>query len=153
MLKYSDGFIQACVGPVGELIDLKYPNLFDLVEVEVLYYLFPLLERLLVEIISFSNLINIEHQDQGSIRTINSILIMDEMYSYLPMKELTFLREMYKSEGLRNFMSHYEENGTFEVAIADINEIKRIIIILCYVYNQEYEKYSLDVIKEIPLID
>ena len=77
-MSYRVYFNQEHSEQFNKIINRNNIDLFDIDDISVFLYLFPLIERLIVEILDISTLVNIECKEQGKIRTVNSLIQQDE---------------------------------------------------------------------------
>lgn len=128
-------------------------SLFDVNDISVLLYFFPLIERLIVEILDLSTLINIECKEQGTLRTVNSMIQQEEIHLIFDEPLIKKISKYYGDDGLRNIMMHFYPNmEKISCSIEEINEIKEIAIILAGIYIKERKKYEYSTIENIDFI-
>lgn len=93
--------------------------------VESLYYSFPLIERMVLEIYKLVPAADVEHYEQGIMKTLLSI-IQNNKVEVLPEQTIQILNKYYGDDGLRNQLLHPNKD------IIDINvsfdEINYIIM-------------------------
>ena len=78
---------------------------------KVLYYLFPVIEKVLLEILKCYPFASPEIKNQGSYRPMNSLLNDDfivELEMHLPSEMVRFLKDVYGNNGLRDKLFHGE---------------------------------------------
>ena len=112
-----------------------------------LYYLFPLIERLVVEILKYKTDTNVECYEQGKYRTLYSILSSEENTKYFDKNLVNLIKEYFKEDGLRNKLLHYRGDDTIKLTIIDLLAIKVISIKLLKIYNltlKELDNIDLD---------
>lgn len=73
--------------------------------VESLYYSFPLIERLVLEIYKLVPDADVEHYEQGIMKTLLSI-IQNNKAEVLPEQTIKILNKYYGNDGLRNQLLH-----------------------------------------------
>ena len=71
---YDDFFQKEHSKELMNILHEDTRKLFESDNMAVLFYMFPLIERLVVEILDITSLVNVETKNQGTIRTINSML-------------------------------------------------------------------------------
>lgn len=146
----KDKFDSIYCGPVKNLLKEIDYTLFNINNAHCLYYFFPLIERLVIETLALSSLLKIEKDEQGTLRTLNSVLCTEECKQIFDDKILKKLSYYFNEIGLRNKMMHYDpKNSTIEISKNELNEVKEIALRLLDKYNQEYQKYDFEHIQDI----
>ncbi|MFR5707833.1 DUF4209 domain-containing protein [Faecalitalea cylindroides] len=153
MCKYGEKIKALFDGPIKEIVNnIDFP-LFDEEDNLILYYLFPFIERLCIECLSLLGDVNVENKKQGKIRTLSSLLNIEDMSKLLEKDDIEFLKNMYGQEGLRNILLHYHPNcNEISIKLADIRKLKCITINLIEKYNSICNTYENKKISLIPLI-
>ena len=152
-MSYRAYFDQEHSEQFNKIINKNNIDLFDIDDISVFLYLFPLIERLIVEILDISTLVNIECKEQGKIRTVNSLIQQDETRVILGNDLIEKISKYFNESGIRNKMMHYNPNeNTIKSTLEDINEVKEIAICLCKIYEKELKKYDSIVIDKIDLV-
>lgn len=77
--------------------------------VESLYYMFPLIERLVLEIYKLIPDADVEHYEQGIMKTLLSIIKNNKMY-VIPDKTIEILVKYYDDDCLRNELFHIQKD-------------------------------------------
>ena len=115
-----------------------------------LYYKFPLIERLVLEIYKSIPGTNIEMYEQGTMKTINSIIINNKEFDLiLPDLNEMIDRYFYDSDDSpRNKIFHPRGTDTIEVKV-DFEEINCIIARLLALLNHVSKAYSLVTLNKI----
>ena len=139
-----------------ELMNILHEDtrkLFESDNMAVLFYIFPLIERLVVEILDITSLVNVETKNQGTIRTINSML-QDKETEKIFGKELhDNLKKYFADDGLRNQLMHYNlKVNKISANISDIREIKEMAINLAQLYETKLEETDAVLIKKLEKI-
>lgn len=100
--------------------------------IETLYYSFPLIERMILEIYKLVPEADIEHYEQGIMRTIMSIIENNMKLEVLPIYIVEIIEKYFGEEGIRNTLFHTkEENLSIEVNFEEINFlIMKLLLIL-----------------------
>lgn len=125
-------------------------NLLNANGIEILFYFFPLIERMLVEILALEKYMDIEQKSQGMIRTINSIIENEKLESILYVGMLDKLKEWYGQDGIRNKLLHYDPDiKSVTMKTYEIEDIKEMFVDLCEIYNRELEKFNYSEVTEI----
>ena len=156
MSTYSERFTK--IYNSSKYLKKLFPKLSDEVMdskfVDCLYRFLPLIERLIVEIYSLTNIINVEIKEQGTIRTINSILENNEDSLNLPIDIKEALKKSFSNDGIRNKLMHYHENYEYIILTStQLYNIKDAFLFLCNKYEKEYELYNNLELVEIKLLD
>lgn len=115
---------------VGE-IDV---NLLKSQKLESLYYSFPLIERLVLEIYKLVPYADIECYTQGVMKTINSIIDTNSN-DVLPENTINIIKKYFKDDGLRNKLFH-NKDGSIKIKIS-FNEINFLIMQLLSILKQK----------------
>lgn len=139
-----------------ELMNILHEDtrkLFESDNMAVLFYMFPLIERLVVEILDITSLVNVETKNQGTIRTINSML-QDKETEKIFGKELhDNLKKYFADDGLRNQLMHYvPETDKIGANVSEIKEIKAMALMLAEMYEKELKEADSVIIKKIEKI-
>lgn len=139
-----------------ELMNILHEDtrkLFESDNMAVLFYIFPLIERLVVEILDITSLINVETKNQGTIRTINSMLQDKETKKIFGKELYDNLKKYFADDGLRNQLMHYNPKvNKISANISDIREIKEVAINLAQLYETKLEETDAVLIKKLEKI-
>ena len=154
MLITQEEFTKVYNGPVKELLPNIDYNMFIQNELTCLFYFFPLIERLFIETLSLSNIFNTEVKEQGTIRTINSLVIeIKNTKDVYDDNTISKLSKYYKEDGIRNLLFHFDpEINTLRIPIDDIYDIQNLSLELMNKYNIEYTKFDIRSLKNIEYI-
>lgn len=111
---------------IGE-IDI---NLLNSNKVESLNYSFPLIERMILEIYKLVPESDVEHYEQGIMKT--PISIIDNNVEALPENIVNIIKQIYGDDGIRNTLFHVKsEIINIEVSFEEINYlIMQLLFIL-----------------------
>jgi len=103
-----------------------------------LFYLFPMIERIIRLILNQYNDSDIESLDNNKHRTLNSINKINYAVLQRTVDEptLLYILELYKDGGLRNKFMHYNESVTFD--IGSIMRIQNLFLKLIQIYMDEF---------------
>lgn len=126
-------------------IDVDHINLHSLGS---LYYLFPLIERIIVEIFDLIPEANIEVSNQGTYKTVLEI-IKDNTIFDADINSL--LREYYSDNGIRNTIIHNNKNN-FPISVT-FEELYYLLVYLLEKYIELAEKYNAFIFKPIEEIN
>ncbi len=120
---------------IGE-VDIYY---WELNSFETLYYFYPLMERLIINILSIEGREKIEIQDSQRMKTLNEILKDNMIISeYVTDK----LKCIYNEEGNRNKLLHGEIFKDNINIIKHIYEVRWITSLLMEEYMKKFHKGS-----------
>ena len=122
-------------------IDINHINLHSLGS---LYYLFPLIERIVIEIFDFIPEANIEVSNQGTYRTMLEI-IKDSTIFDVEINSL--LLEYYSDNGVRNTIIHNNKNN-FPISIT-FGKLYYLLVYLLEKYVELAKKYDAFTFKPI----
>ncbi len=117
--------------------------------IESVYYSFPLMERMVVEIYKLVPESDIEYHDQGKIRTIDSILDCNDN-QIISQQIVDLIKRLFGEEGPRNKIFHVKEKNIQEEV--SFNQINFIIMCLLKTLKDLIEKYEGYSFKEIEKI-
>lgn len=119
-----------------------------------LFYEFPLIERIVLEIYKLLPLSDVEGYQQGTMRTVMEILKKDS-YGYFPENLVTTLKKYYDDNGLRNKLFHVKDDiGKVDVAQdeLDYGELKASIAELILILKETNSSYTVEKIGKIKTI-
>lgn len=121
---------------------------------ESLYYKFPLVERLVLEIYKCVPGTNIEMYEQGTMKTINSIINNNSSFDLLPEDLLCKINKYFNENdnSPRNKLFHTLGEEYFEV-IVDFNEVNYIIAQLLALLTHISNEFTLSTLKKIDKIE
>lgn len=106
-------------------------------KVDILYYFFPLIEKIVLEILKMYNYTDIEHYEQGMYRTLYSIIQKEQNRIVFSSEVLEGLEHYYKDNGLRNLMMHYSDKlPNLKVKISELINVKNLFCYLLIMYNK-----------------
>lgn len=120
--------------------------------VESLYYLFPLIEKLVIEILKYKLDSNIEFYEQGTYRTLNSILDSEENKKYFNKDLINLIKKYYADDGLRNKLLHFRGKNSVNCTTIDLLATKVIVIKLLRLYNLTLKELDDIELNEIALL-
>ena len=118
---------------------------------ENLYYIFPLIERMVVEIYKLVPGANIEQYEKRVLKTINSILVLNINLNIIPIELSRIIQDYFKSDGLRNKLFHINSNKqfTFQINIGEINYVIMHLLSILKKLDQNYQITNLKVIEKL----
>lgn len=76
---------------------------------ESLFYIFPLVERIILEIYKMNPESDVEVYEQGTMRTINSVIEFNKNLNVLPKYIEKIIEKYYGDNGIRNELFHITE--------------------------------------------
>lgn len=126
-------------------IDINHVNLHSLGS---LYYLFPLIERIVIEIFDFIPEANIEVSDQGTYKTMSEIIKNNTIFD---VDINSLLIEYYSDNGVRNTIIHNNKNN-FPISITFEN-LYYLLVYLLEKYVELAKKYDAFIFKIIEEIE
>lgn len=100
--------------------------------IETLYYSFPLIERIVLEIYKLVPEADIEHYEQGIMRTVMAMINNNKQLEVLPRYIIEIIERYFGDDGIRNKLFHIRnENVTVKVNFREINYlIMKLLVIL-----------------------
>ena len=104
-----------------------------------LLYIFPLIEKMVLEIYKLNPESNVEDYSQGIMKTTNSIFESNASLSLIPENLIVLIKKYFANDGLRNKLFHVNESIVgVEVDYSEINYI--IMHLLSILKNQIMNK-------------
>lgn len=119
--------------------------------IESLYYLFPLIERVVLEIYKLLPLSDVEFYQQGTMRTIMEMINKDSN-NYFPDNLISILQKYFADDGLRNKLFHVKDDiGTISIdqKELDFEEIKFALMQLISILRDTCRHYTIEKIGTI----
>lgn len=115
-----------------------------------LYYKFPLIERLVLEIYRSVPGTNIEKYEQGTMKTINSIIKSNSALELIPQNIIEKINVYFneKDDSPRNVVFH-EWGENEKKVVVNFEEINYIISNLLALLNHMSKEYNLATLKKI----
>ena len=115
-----------------------------------LYYKFPLIERLVLEIYRSVPGTNIEKYEQGTMKTINSIIKSNSTLELIPQNIIEKINVYFneKDDSPRNVVFH-EWGENEKKVVVNFEEINYIISNLLALLNHMSKEYNLATLKKI----
>ena len=136
---FSKEFKKYCLEEMSETIGYLDYEVIDGKYFEVLFYLFPLIEKIIIDILKYSAYSNIELYNQGTYRTLKSIIEKDENQRYFDHELMELLLYYYGEDGLRNELFHYH-GKRIDLTYYDILAVKCIALKLLKQYKATIEE-------------
>jgi hypothetical protein len=97
-------------------------NILNTQVIESLYYSLPLIERMVLEIYKLVPEADVEHYEQGTMKTISSII--ENNIQVIPENTISLIKDIYGEDGIRNKLLHNKsETISIEVSFEKINFI------------------------------
>lgn len=126
-------------------------NVLKQQRVESLYYSFPLIEKIILEIYKLIPSSDVEHYEQGTMKTLNSI--MNSNNEDIVCEDLKNKIDVYFNEnnGIRNIVLHVKEEIMPTIQVSFV-EIVYIIMCLLSIFNRVYNDYDPANIHKIDLL-
>lgn len=131
MQKFSAQIRRINEGKLSRYIGIIDVKMFESRDANSLYYLFPLIERTVLEILKVKDESDVEVIRKGNYRTLYSLIEIPENKKHFSDKEIDELRYFFKDNGLRNKLMHYSSELEFlKVSPSEIARVKCISILL-----------------------
>lgn len=109
-------------------------------KVECLYYIFPLIEKMILEIFKLVPESDVEYIEQGIMKTPISIIENNDSSKVLPSYIIDIIKKYYKEDGPRNKLLHI---GNAEITVnVSFNELLYLISNLLIILKNKLEKYT-----------
>lgn len=117
-------------------------------KVETLYYSFPLIERMVLEIYKLVPEADIEHYEQGIMRTIMAMIGNNKELNVLPKYIIKIIEKYFDEDGIRNKLFHIkEESLTIEVNFKEITFLIMKLLVLLKRHANNYVNYNFSKIE------
>lgn len=117
--------------------------------VECLYYAFPLIEKMILEIFKLIPESEVEYIEQGIMKTPISIIENNDSYSVLPGYIIDVIKKYYSEDGARNILFHIKDE---EIKVS-FKEIVYLISKLLQILNNKLETYNQIQFDDIKIIE
>lgn len=132
---------------IGEIdVDILYEE-----KIECLYYAFPLIERMVLEIFKLVPESDVEYIEQGIMKTPISIIENNDSYSILPSYIIDIIKKYYKEDGIRNKLFHIG-NEEISLNVNCFNELLYLIVSLLIILKNKLEEYTNFLFKDIKIL-
>lgn len=119
-------------------------------KVECLYYIFPLIERMILEIFKLVPESDVEYIEQGIMKTPISIIENNDSYSVLPSYIIDIIKKYYKEDGPRNKLFHI---GNEEISVeVNFNELLYLIVNLLIILKNKLQEYTNFLFEDIKML-
>lgn len=131
---------------IGQIdIDILYKE-----KVECLYYIFPLIERMVLEIFKLVPESDVEYIEQGKMKTPISIIENNDSYNVLPSYIIDIIKKYYKEDGPRNKLFHI---GIEEIKVdASFNELLSLIVNLLIILKNKLKENTNFIFEDIKIL-
>jgi len=131
---------------IGQIdIDMLYKE-----KVECLYYIFPLIEKMILEIFKLVPESDVEYIEQGIMKTPISIIENNNSYNILPSHIIDIIKKYFKEDGARNKIFHI---GDGEVTVnVSFDELLYLIANLLIILKNKLEEYTNFLFKDIKML-
>lgn len=107
--------------------------------IETLYYSFPLIERMVLEIYKLVPGSDIEHYEQGIMRTIMAMIENNKELDVLPKYIIEIIEKYFGEYGIRNKLFHIKEKSlTIEVNFKEISFLIMKLLVLLKKHTNDY---------------
>lgn len=129
--------------------DIAFKRNFD-----SLLYLFPLIEKIIIEIYKENPLSNIEQYDQGTLRTVCEIIKNDSNDVLNRVTKKTILK-YYDNDGLRNKLFHthkLNEKISIHISTEEYEEIENLLTVVLSELKAIYDSFDVSLIGNIKQI-
>lgn len=117
---------------------------------ESLFYIFPLVERIILEIYKLNPESDVEIYEQGTMRTINSVIEFNKNLNVLPKYIEKIIEKYYGNNGIRNELFHITEE-IIELKI-NFNELEFLIMKLMLILKNRIKNCTNVELKYISYI-
>ena len=109
-------------------------------KVECLYYIFPLIEKMILEIFKLVPESDVEYIEQGIMKTPISIIENNDSSKVLPSYIIYIIKKYYKEDGPRNKLLHI---GNAEITVnVSFNVLLYLISNLLIILKNKLEEYT-----------
>ena len=109
-------------------------------KVECLYYIFPLIEKMILKIFKLVPESDVEYIEQGIMKTHISIIENNDSSKVLPSYIIDIIKKYYKEDGPRNKLLHI---GNAEITVnVSFNELLYLISNLLIILKNKLEEYT-----------
>ena len=119
-----------------------------------MYYEFPLIERVVLDIYKLLPLSDVEFYQQGTMRTIMEMINKDS-HNYFPDNLINILQKYFGDNGLRNKLFHVKDDiGTINIDPKELNfgELKFSLMQLVSILRNTCSQYTIENIGTIEII-
>ena len=100
-------------------------------KIENLYYVFPLIERMILELFKLFPNSDVEHYEQGTMKTMISLLEKNDHLEIIPLDVKELIKRYYADECPRNTLFHIkEEEPKLIISFEELNYLIMILLSL-----------------------
>ena len=144
--KLNREYLISYVGEIDEQV-------FQIDDANILYYLFPLIEKTVLEILKLYSFSDVEILRQGIYRTLFSLINQSKNRKHFT-EALHQKLELYYSEtGLRNTLMHYSPVlDELKIPIVELNNVRELSIQLLEKLNRKILSSEISVFEKIELL-
>ncbi|MDY0277952.1 MAG: hypothetical protein RBQ97_07695 [Acholeplasma sp.] len=122
-------------------------------DANILYYLFPLIEKTVLEILKFKYDTDVEVINQGKYRTLNSLIEIPKNRRHFSETVIKDLCIYFEDDGLRNKLMHYTpELDELNIRISEILKIKELTLTLLLKLGKLVSKSKIEMPGQIELL-
>lgn len=131
---------------IGQIdVDILYEE-----KAECLYYIFPLIERMVLEIFKLVPESDVEYIEQGRMKTPISIIENNDSYNILPNNIIDIIKKYYKEDGPRNKLLHV---GIEEINVTvSFNELLYLIVNLLIILKNKLKENTNFIFEDIKIL-
>lgn len=124
-------------------------DILNLQIVESLYYMFPLIERMVLEIYKLIPDADVEHYEQGTMKTMLSIIRNNDV-DIIPEKTIDILIKYYDDNCLRNELFHVQKD-VIDISVS-FDELSFVIMQLLSILKRLLKENSYFEYKDIEFL-
>ena len=117
-------------------------NTLRLEDIESLYYIFPLIERIILEIYKLVPDADVEHYEQGIMKTVLSIIDRNIELDVLPENLINIIKKYYDGDCPRNRLFHVK-NPNVNISVS-FNELHYVIMHLLFILKRQISLVDKD---------
>lgn len=118
--------------------------------VESLYYIFPLIERIVLEIYKLIPDADVEHYEQGIMKTLLSIINSNNSINIIPKNTIDILNKYYGDGGLRNQLLHANKD-VIDIKVS-FNELNFVLMRVLSIFKEMLNENIFDSFEDIKVL-
>lgn len=149
-LSYADFVVAMENDQTIEVIGKIDKEIISSQKVESLYYIFPLIERIVLEIYKLIPDADVEHYEQGIMKTLLSIINSNNNIDIIPKNIIDILNKYYCDDGLRNKVLH-AQNDIIDITVS-FEELNFVLMQLLSILKKLLCEYSGDDFEDVELL-